>query len=215
MKLFFDSSVFYAKPADISFFAWEKVNTEALTPRGAGTSLGGQAIGEGAIVDFRHQNRILGYEEATGRVRVDPGVIQDDLNDFLRTYGRRFAPDTSTSNRATIGGMIGNNSCGMYSCHWGTTREHVHRIKAMLADGSMVWFEPLSAEQLATKCAQNDLEGQIYRMVLDILEQYGEAILDAYPHPSLIRRNTGYALDVLYRDYQPFNPQGKPFSLVP
>ncbi|SIN76200.1 FAD/FMN-containing dehydrogenase [Sulfurivirga caldicuralii] len=214
-ELFFDASVYYALGSRLATDLGSVEREFTLTPRGAGTSLGGQAIGEGTIVDFRRQNRILGYDEATGRVRVEPGVIQDDLNDFLKPYGRRFAPDTSTSNRATIGGMIGNNSCGMYSCHWGTTREHVHRIRGMLADGSEVLFEPLNAEQLAAKCAQRDLEGQIYRTILDILEQHGEAILEAYPDSSLIRRNTGYALDVLYRHYQPFNPNGKPFSLVP
>lgn len=184
-------------------------------PRGAGTSLGGQAIGKGVILDFRHCNRILGFDALTNRVRVKPGVIQDDLNDYLNPFGRRFAPDTSTSNRATIGGMIGNNSCGMYSCFWGTTREHVHGIKAQLSDGSVVWFEPLDAQKLAEKCAKQDLEGHIYRTVLKLVDKHREAILQAYPHPSVTRRNTGYALDVLAREYQPFNPQGKPFSLVP
>jgi len=187
----------------------------AITPRGAGTSLGGQAIGEGQVLDFRNCNRILQWDGANAQVVVEPGVIQADLNDFLKPYGCRFAPDTSTATRATIGGMIGNNSCGMYSCHWGTTREHVHRIKVQLSDGSIIWAEPLSESQLAAKCQQPDLEGHIYRTVIDLVSRHRQAIMDAYPDPSLVRRNTGYALDVLAQDYQPFNPKGKPFSLVP
>lgn len=216
--ILFDASIFFAEGRLQQLTEPEidvKQTGGSITPRGAGTSLGGQAIGEGIVVDFRNCNRILGFDEATGRVRVEPGVIQDDLNDYLKPYGRRFAPDTSTSNRATIGGMIGNNSCGMYSCHWGTTREHVHRIRVQLADGSHIWAEPLDEAQLADKCRQDDLEGHIYRTVIDLISQHREAILKAYPDPSVIRRNTGYALDVLARDHQPFNPSGKPFSLVP
>ena len=216
-----DASIFCLKADDWVHFDQASIvdhglyNVISITPRGAGTSLGGQAIGEGVVLDFRKCNRILDYDKTTGRVRVEPGVIQDDLNDYLRPFRRRFAPDTSTSNRATIGGMIGNNSCGMYSCHWGTTREHVHRIKVQLVDGSVIWAEPLDERQLAAKCRQNDLEGHIYRTVIDLVSRHRETILEAYPDPSVIRRNTGYALDVLAQDYQPFNPTGKPFSLVP
>ena len=216
--ILFDASIFFAE-GRLQQLTELKIDVEqtdgSITPRGAGTSLGGQAIGEGVVLDFRNCNRILGYDESTARVWVEPGVIQDDLNDFLRPFGRRFAPDTSTSNRATIGGMIGNNSCGMYSCHWGTTREHIHRIKVQLADGSLIWAGPLDEVQLAAKCRQDDLEGHIYRTVVDLVSRHREAILEAYPDPSVIRRNTGYALDVLARHHRPFNPDGKPFSLVP
>lgn len=214
-----DASVFSFKAQELILSkCGECISTSEfipITPRGAGTSLGGQAIGEGVVLDFRNCNRILGFDPETRRVRAEPGVIQDALNDFLKPYGVRFAPDTSTSNRATIGGMIGNNSCGMYSCYWGTTREHVYRIKAQLSDGSVVWFGPLDAQQLAQKCALQNLEGHIYRTVLRLIAEHREAILSAYPDPSVTRRNTGYALDVLARDHQPFNPDGKLFSLVP
>lgn len=187
-----------------------------LTLRAGGTSLGGQAIGEGVILDVsKHLTNILDYDADNRRITVEPGVIQDDLNDFVRSDGLRFAPDTSTSNRAMIGGMIGNNSCGAYSVYYGTTREHVISLDVVLADGSDATFEPLSPDLLSEKCALQTLEGHIYRRVMALLETHGDAILQAFPHPSIKRRNTGYALDELYRHHQPFNPAGKPFSLVP
>ncbi|MDX1352159.1 MAG: FAD-binding and (Fe-S)-binding domain-containing protein, partial [Thiomicrorhabdus sp.] len=141
--------------------------------------------------------------------------IQDDLNDFVVADGLRFAPDTSTSNRAMIGGMIGNNSCGSYSVYYGTTREHVKALEVILADGSEAYFGPLTAQQLHDKLNQQDFEGSIYRTVVRLLETHGKQILEHFPHPSIKRRNTGYALDELYRHHQPFNPNGKPFNLAP
>jgi len=119
--------------------------------------------------------------------------------------GFRFAPDTS--NRA----MIGNNSCGSYSVYYGTTHEHVKSVDVILADGSEAFFGPLTADQLDKKHIQQDFEGNLYRTVMRLLESHGKRILEHFPHPSIKRRNTGYALDELYRHHQPFNPQGKPF----
>ena len=187
-----------------------------ITPRAGGTSLGGQAIGPGLLLDLsKHFTRVLDYRPEQREVDVEPGVIQDDLNALVRQDGLRFAPDTSTSNRAMIAGMIGNNSCGAYSVYYGTTREHVKALQMILADGKEVAIGPITPEQLAAKCQQTDLEGQIYRGVMALLNNHGEAIVEAYPDPSIVRRNTGYALDVLYTQHQPFNPHGKPFSLVP
>lgn len=114
-----------------------------------------------------------------------------------------------------IGGMIGNNSCGTYSPYYGSTRDHVIAIDAILADGSEVIFEDVDSDTLALKKSQDDLEGHIYRTVIDQLSQWGVTILDDFPDPSITRRNTGYAIDELIRNHQPFNPNGKPFSLVP
>ncbi|MDY0136821.1 MAG: FAD-binding and (Fe-S)-binding domain-containing protein [Thiomicrospira sp.] len=187
-----------------------------ITLRAGGTSLGGQAIGSGLIIDVsKHLTQILDYQPQQGIAWVEPGVIQDDLNAFVAADGLVFAPDTSTSNRAMIGGMIGNNSCGSYSVYYGTTREHIEAVEVVLADGSTACFEPLSAQALEAKRSLASLEGDIYRQLFALLDEYGEAILANAPDASIIRRNTGYALDVLLRDYQPFNPHGKPFNLAP
>ncbi|WP_019895663.1 FAD-binding and (Fe-S)-binding domain-containing protein [Hydrogenovibrio halophilus] len=221
-----DASVFEIQPAA---FTYPKNQADLLsrvrqalgekqpiTPRAGGTSLGGQAIGSGLLLDIsKHFTRILDFRPEDREVVVEPGVIQDDLNDYVRSAGLRFAPDTSTSNRAMIGGMIGNNSCGAYSVYYGTTRDHVKSVNMILADGHEVTFRDLTAEELQQKQALDTLEGEIYREVLALLTQHGAAIVDAFPDASIIRRTTGYALDVLYRDHQPFNPNGKPFNLTP
>ncbi|MBF6058635.1 FAD-binding and (Fe-S)-binding domain-containing protein [Thiomicrorhabdus heinhorstiae] len=187
-----------------------------ITMRAGGTSLGGQAIGSGAVIDVsKHLTHILDYRPDEKEVDVEPGVIQDDLNAFVRKDGLRFAPDTSTSNRAMIGGMIGNNSCGSYSVYYGTTREYVKSIEVVLADGSETIFEPLTPQKLREKLELQSFEGNIYRTIFNLLERHGKTILEHYPHPSIKRRNTGYALDELYRHHQPFNPDGRPFNLAP
>ncbi|MBE0493620.1 MAG: FAD-binding oxidoreductase [Thiomicrospira sp.] len=187
-----------------------------ITLRAGGTSLGGQAIGSGVIVDVsKHLNQVIEYRPQQKQIKVEPGVIQDDLNNYLKADGLMFAPDTSTSNRAMIGGMVGNNSAGAYSVYYGTTREHVIALDVVLADGSEVVFEDLSPEQLEQKTDQSDLEGEIYRETLRLLKAHQTEILAQSPDASIIRRNTGYALDVMLREHQPFNAKGKPFSLVP
>lgn len=187
-----------------------------ITLRAGGTSLGGQAIGSGVIVDVsKHLNQVIEYRPQQKQIKVEPGVIQDDLNQYIKADDLMFAPDTSTSNRAMIGGMVGNNSAGAYSVYYGTTREHVVSLDAVLADGSEVVFEDLSAEQLAQKIQQSDMEGEIYRETMRLLNEHQAEILGQSPDASIIRRNTGYALDVMLREHQPFNPKGKPFSLVP
>jgi FAD/FMN-containing dehydrogenase/Fe-S oxidoreductase len=187
-----------------------------LTLRAGGTSLGGQAIGSGVVMDVsKHLTHILDYRPDECEIDVEPGVIQDDLNDFVKADGLRFAPDTSTSNRAMIGGMIGNNSCGSYSVYYGTTREHVKSVEVILADGTETTFGPLTAAMLNEKLQQQDFEGNLYRTVFHLLERHGNTLLEHFPHPFIKRRNTGYALDELYRHHQPFNPDGKPFNLAP
>ena len=135
---------------------------QQFTLRAGGTSIGGQAIGDGVLIDVsKHLTRIIDFSEKTRRVKVEPGVIQEDLNDFLKPYNLKFAPDTSTSNRAMIGGMIGNNSCGAYSVYYGTTRDHVESIEVALSDGSVVNFRELSEAELLEKLQLDTLEGDI------------------------------------------------------
>ena len=188
-----------------------------LVPRGAGTSLAGQVVGNGIVVDLgRHLHRILGYEAAHHSVRVQPGVVRNDLNVFLKSHGVFFAPETSTANRAMIGGMVGNNSCGANSIVYGSTRDHLVSARGLLSDGSAATFGPLTREEFSAKCEGPDtLETRIYRGVRDVL---GEArnrqlVRDNYPKLTVTRRNTGYALDALM-DCAVFDPgSDKPFNL--
>lgn len=188
-----------------------------LIPRGAGTSLAGQVVGEGIVVDLgRHLNRILDFDSVTHRTRVQPGVVRNELNLFLAPHGFLFGPETSTANRAMIGGMVGNNSCGSNSIVYGSTRDHLIRSRGFLSDGSEVTFGPLTADEFAQKCAAPDsLETRIYCMVRDLLgdEANRTLIRDNFPKPEVTRRNTGYALDLL-ADCGAFDPTSdKPFNL--
>ncbi len=139
MKLFNDASIYELFPQQVvipenqnyfvEWFCYAMKSHYPVTLRAGGTSLGGQAIGSGVVIDVsKHLTRILDYRPELKEVDVEPGVIQDDLNAFVKADGLRFAPDTSTSNRAMIGGMIGNNSCGSYSVYYGRTREHVKSV---------------------------------------------------------------------------------------
>src|SRR5262245_36957729 len=166
----------------ISFAHKEKTS---LIPRTAGTSLAGQVVGNGIIVDVsKYFTKILELNKEEGWVRVQPGVIRDELNMFLKPHGLFFGPETSTANRAMIGGMVGNNSCGANSIVYGTTREHLISARGFLSDGSLVTFGPLSREEFTAKCHGPDsLETRIYREVRDLL---GDAtnrqlIRDHYP----------------------------------
>ncbi|WP_232826034.1 FAD-binding and (Fe-S)-binding domain-containing protein [Chitinophaga alhagiae] len=174
----------------------------SLIPRTAGTSLAGQVVGNGIIVDVsRKFTKILEINTAEGWVRVQPGVIRDELNLFLKPYGYYFGPETSTANRAMIGGMVGNNSCGSNSVVYGSTREHLLEVKALLSDGSEATFSSLSPDEFHAKCEATDgsLETTVYRQVRTILGNAAnqEEIRKEFPKPSILRRNTGYAVDLL------------------
>ncbi len=187
-----------------------------LVPRAAGTSLAGQVVGAGIIVDAgRHLNRILGVDVERRRVRVEPGVVRNDLNRFLAGHGLFFPPETSTAAWAMIGGMVGNNSCGSNSIAWGTTRDHLVSARGFLADGSEATFGPLSAAEFAGKLAGPDsLETRVYRMAAQMLgdEATRRLVQEAFPRPEVTRRNTGYALDALM-DAACFDPTSdKPFN---
>lgn len=184
-----------------------------LTARAGGTSLAGQTTGSGIIMDVsRYMTCILELNPEHRQARVQPGVIRDQLNRQAARHGLMFGPDTSTTDRCMLGGMIGNNSSGAYSIKYGTTRQHVQRIRAVLSDGSTAEFRPLDRQELEAKQQQDDLEGAIYRGMLQLLHRHREQIQQAYPHPDLIRRNTGYALDALC-EMDPVTPGGRPFNL--
>ena len=185
----------------------------SLIPRAAGTSLAGQCVGDGIVVDVsQYMSEILEVNGEEGWARVQPGVIRNDLNHYLKPHGRFFGPNTSTANRAMIGGMVGNNSCGSYSIVYGTTRDHVLEIDAILSDGSEVTFKELTVEEFHAKRQQPDREGQLYQQVWEELSQPGaaEEIRAQFPKASIHRRNTGYAVDVLL-EMQPFGGQ-EPFN---
>ncbi|MBE8721714.1 FAD-binding and (Fe-S)-binding domain-containing protein [Sphingobacterium pedocola] len=189
-------------------------NKISIIPRTAGTSLAGQVVGPGIIVDVsKHFTKIQEINEAEKWVRVQPGVIRDELNLFLKPYGLFFGPETSTANRAMIGGMVGNNSCGSNSLIYKSTREHVLEIEAFLSDGSKVVFKELSFEEFTEKCVDATLEGRLYTQIRSILGDYQnqERIRSEFPKPSIDRRNTGYAIDVLV-DTDPFTAGGSRFN---
>ncbi|MDP4186801.1 MAG: FAD-linked oxidase C-terminal domain-containing protein [Bacteroidota bacterium] len=190
------------------------VNQLTLIPRTAGTSVAGQVVGNGIVVDVsKYMNHILEVNEKEHWVRVQPGVVLDELNLFLQPYGLFFGPETSTSNRCMIGGMTGNNSCGAHSIIYGSTRDHVIEIKAVLSDGREVTFSSLTPEEFKQKCSGNLLENKIYQHISDILsdpENQAE-IRKEYPDPDLKRRNNGYAIDLLL-ETQPFTCSGQPFN---
>lgn len=205
-----DASVYQEKPlavavpktkADIEkliSFAGEQRLT--LIPRAAGTSLAGQVVGNGIVVDIsKYFNQIIEINAEEQYVRVQPGVIRDDLNVALKPFGLMFGPETSTANRAMIGGMIGNNSCGLHSIVWGDTRQNLLEVKGYLSNGQEVVFNNITLEEVVEKAKLNSLEGVIYKGISDLINQPEniEAIENGYPKKTLTRRNTGYALDFL------------------
>src|SRR5450432_3447045 len=172
----------------------------SLIPRTAGTSLAGQVVGNGIVVDLsKYFTRIIELNTADNWVRVQPCVIRDELNMFLKPHGLFFGPETSTANRAMIGGMVGNNSCGSNSVVYRSTREHLLEVKALLSDGTEAEFKSISIGEFHDKCEGNTLEGGIYKTVRGLLSNYDnqQEIRKQFPKKSVERRNTGYAVDVL------------------
>lgn len=205
-----DASVYKEEPSAVT---WPKSASDirkilefaareetSVTLRAGGTSLAGQVVSPGIIVDIsRHMNRILEINRNEMWVKVEPGVVLDELNMALREHGLFFGPETSTSNRCNIGGMVGNNACGSHSIIYGSTRDHTLEIKALLSDGTETVFGPLDRKGFRNKCKLNNLEGEIYRNINQILsdKENQQKIRDGYPHPLVHRRNTGYAIDQL------------------
>lgn len=205
-----DASVYKEEPSAV---AWPKSVSDirkildfatkertSVTLRAGGTSLAGQVVSSGIIVDIsRYMNKILEINTVERWVRVEPGVVLDELNLKLKEVGLFFGPETSTSNRCNIGGMVGNNACGSHSVVYGSTRDHTIEIKTLLSDGSEALFGPLSNEDFKHKCSLHNLEGEIYKNINNILGDKinQEKIREGYPDPKVHRRNTGYAIDQL------------------
>jgi len=186
----------------------------SLIPRTAGTSLAGQVVGQGIVVDVsKHFTKIIELNTTEGWVRVQPGVVRDELNQYLKPYGLFFGPETSTANRAMIGGMVGNNSCGSNSIVYRSTREHLLAVKALLSDGSEVEFKELNFDEFITKCTGETLEAGLYRSIRTQLSDYGNQteIRRQFPKESIERRNTGYAIDMLLNT-APFTAGGDNFN---
>jgi len=187
---------------------YAKQHHTTLIPRTAGTSLAGQVVGSGIVVDVsRYFNQILEVNVEEQWARVQPGVIRDDLNAYLHSYGLMFGPETSTASRAMIGGMIGNNSSGLHSIVWGDTRENLLAAQVLLDDANLVEFKELTDAEFFGKLALKTREGEIYREINGILTDKAnrDAIVAGYPKSEITRRNTGYALDSLLDNSQPFN----------
>ncbi|MCZ2472249.1 FAD-binding protein [Aquirufa ecclesiirivi] len=220
-----DASVYQVQPKAVAIPASSKDikrliqfarnNKLGIIPRGAGTSLAGQVVGEGIVMEVSSSmSKIISLNKKEKTVWVEPGIVRDDLNSSIKKTSLFFGPETSTANRALLGGMVGNNSCGLHSIVWGNVRDHLIETKAILADGTDIYTHPLSNAEFYKKTTLQNLEGNIYRELHRILNNPAlqELIRNKFPKPSIKRRNTGYALDALV-EMQPFNPKGKPFNL--
>lgn len=202
-----DASIYEERPADVRFpRSTEEVvglvqeaakSGTPVIPRGAGTSLAGQVVGNGVVMDLgRHMNAVLEINAEEGWAEVQPGVIRDELNEILKPYGLFFGPNTSTSNRCMLGGMVGNNSSGSTSISYGTTREKLLGVEVILSDSTVQCFGSISAPQ----CNPSSVIEDVFQWE-EAMRQFPEledALASAYPDPSIHRRNSGYALDLLF-----------------
>ena len=191
-------------------------NNVTLIPRTAGTSLAGQCVGEGIVVDVStHFTSILEFDERHKTITVQPGVVRDELNLFLKPYGLFFGPNTSTSNRCMIGGMVGNNSSGSTSIKYGVTRDKVLKIEGFLSDGALTTFESISEKDFEDKKLESGLEGHIYR---EIDRELGDPVIQneikkEFPKATIHRRNTGYAVDELL-DFKRFGGHSETLNIA-
>lgn len=198
--------------------AFAREHKTSVIPRAAGTSLAGQVVGAGIVVDIsKYMDRILEFNKEEHWIKVEPGVNLSELNLYLKPYGLQFGPETSTTNRCRLGGMLGNNSCGLRSLIYGSVRDHVLEVEALLADGSEVLFSPLSKSGFEARCEGDPdlLETQIYNHIRTVLtnKETREKITEVYPEPSVTRRNMGYAIDCLL-DTDPFTGNGEKFNFA-
>jgi FAD/FMN-containing dehydrogenase/Fe-S oxidoreductase len=191
-------------------------NNTSVIPRGAGTSLAGQVVGPGVVVDIsKYMNRILEFNKEENYVIVEPGVVLAELNQYLAEHGMQFGPETSTANRCVMAGMLGNNSCGLHSLVYGSVREHILEVDAILSDGSETTFRPMNKDEFAAKLTDNPnaLEKSIYKNIHEILSraENQKEIREHFPDPKLTRRNMGYAIDALMES-EMFTEGGVPFN---
>ena len=217
-----DASVYQEKPlavalprntADIiRLINFATVHQTTLIPRAAGTSLAGQVVGNGIVVDIsKYFNQIIEVNVADKWVRVQVGVIRDDLNHYLKGFGLMFGPETSTANRAMVGGMVGNNSCGLHSIVWGAARNHLLEATVVLSDGSETIFKQ---ESIIEAQQGKELKHAIYKGLYELLvnSQNRALIGEHFPSAAVVRRNSGYALDSLVA-MEPFTQGGEPFNI--
>lgn len=203
-----DASVYRKIPLAVAYpkeiediqqlIAFATENKITLIPRTAGTSLAGQCVGDGIVVDVsKHFTKIISLDTINKTVTLEPGVIRDELNLFLKPHGLFFGPNTSTSNRCMIGGMVGNNSSGSTSIRYGVTRDKVVSIDTILSDGSLVTFSEITSDAFKQKMELETLEGTIYKSIYDelIFDSAQDEIKKEFPKETIHRRNTGYAVD--------------------
>ena len=217
-----DASVYQEMPLAVAIpkeekdlqllIAFAQKHSITLIPRAAGTSLAGQVVGSGIVVDIsKHFTQMIEVNVEEKWCRVQPGVIRDDLNNYLKGFGLMYGPETSTANRAMIGGMVGNNSCGLHSIVWGSARDHLMEATVLLSDGSTAVFKERDWSEVDS---MQGFEGKIYQDLFSLLNnnERQQLIREQFPAKEVVRRNTGYALDALL-DMQPFSTKGTPFNL--
>lgn len=220
-----DASVYRMIPLAVAFpkntgdlqrlLAFATAEQIGLIPRTAGTSLAGQCVGKGIIVDVsKHFTQLFEIDVNQKTVTVAPGIIRDDLNRELLKHQLFFGPNTSTSNRCMIGGMVGNNSSGTTSIKYGVTRDKVLEMEVVLTDGSVVTFGEIDANTFFAKAKEKTLEGRIHQKIYELLvdEITQKHIIDHFPKPEIHRRNTGYAIDELIKS-EVFTKNGNKFNL--
>lgn len=207
-----DASVYRKKPTAVAIpknkedikalIEFANEHRIGLTPRTAGTSLAGQCVTDGIVVDTsKYFNEIISFDKIKQTVTLQPGVIRDDLNRFLKPHGLFFGPNTSTSNRCMIGGMVGNNSSGTTSIRFGVTRDKIIELKTILSDGSEAVFNSMSSKRFLEKTKGDSLESKIYKKIHTELSDKAQQkeIHTEFPKPEIHRRNTGYAIDILLK----------------
>ncbi len=208
-----DASVYRKLPVAVAYpkdtedlktlIAFANTNKVGLIPRAAGTSLAGQCVGDGIVVDVsRYFTKINHLDKDKKQVKVQPGVVRDELNQFLKPFGLFFGPNTSTANRCMIGGMVGNNSSGTTSIQYGVTRDKVVAMQCILSDGSDAQFFGISKKEFQEKKKGDSLESKIYSKLFEELSnpETQNQIHSEFPKPSIHRRNTGYAVDELLKN---------------
>ena len=198
----------------IKLVAFAREHKLPLVPRAAGTSLAGQVVGNGIIVDTsRYMNNIVEINVENKTARVQPGVVLDILNQQIRKFNLQFAPNPSTANRCTISGMIGNNAWGAHYPLYGSTRDHVVSMDTVLSDGSHVQFKALSKQELEQIATQSSLHASILQFLQESITNQQRSILQAYPRIDAMPCNMGYPFHAL-ANQQPWNEQGDPFNVA-
>lgn len=220
-----DASIYKELPLGVVFPAnksdcqkivqWSARERIPIIPRAAGTSLAGQCVGSGLVVDTsRYMTKILEFNKTEGWVRLQPGVIRDELNNFIAPHGWYFGPNTSTANRCMMGGMVGNNSCGSTSIEFGSTRDHIISMEVVLSNGETAIFADETNPD-AERSSAKGMKGEIEKQLLQLLnrDSIRQKIKETYPHPEIKRRNQGYALDALIQNTYFEKGSSVPFNM--